>query len=238
MARGKKTDTEKTAAANTKDLSRFDFDDEADGQAGTPPGSKYETPLVSKAGKKRTYRETEEADEPEPGDFNNELHRMLGCFGAVINSEMSKRKKLEQLTQNSLKKGHVKVDEVLIRQQNERQRLHEEYDKQVSNVLQQLETDLEKTKEQEEKIQNVFRQQLKLTQQSRIIQSQRLKTIRQLHEEYIKGLEKVETDHQSQAAKVQAELKKEMALLQKKALMDTQKQTMDTFKKSLQNMLF
>ncbi|XP_013389268.1 synaptonemal complex protein 3-like [Lingula anatina] len=151
---------------------------------------------------------------------------------------MSKRKKLEQLTQNSLKKGHVKVDEVLIRQQNERQRLHEEYDKQVSNVLQQLETDLEKTKEQEEKIQNVFRQQLKLTQQSRIIQSQRLKTIRQLHEEYIKGLEKVETDHQSQAAKVQAELKKEMALLQKKALMDTQKQTMDTFKKSLQNMLF
>ena len=37
-------------------------------------------------------------------------------------------------------------------------------------------------------IQNLFRQQQKLFQQSRVVQAQRLKTIRQLHEQYTKVL--------------------------------------------------
>ena len=35
-------------------------------------------------------------------------------------------------------------------------------------------------------MQNLFRQQQKLFQQSRVVQAQRLKTIRQLHEQYTK----------------------------------------------------
>ena len=67
-----------------------------------------------------------------------------------------------------------------------RQRLGDEYKKQVEGVLSQWETDVEKSKDSEEKMQTLLKQQQKLFQQQRIVQAQRLKTIKQLHEQYMK----------------------------------------------------
>ena len=67
-----------------------------------------------------------------------------------------------------------------------RQRLGEEYKKQVLAVLTQWESDVDKSTESEEKLQTLFKQQQKVFQQQRIVQSQRLKTIKQLHEQYMK----------------------------------------------------
>jgi len=53
-------------------------------------------------------------------------------------------------------------------------------------VLSQWETDVEKSKDSEEKMQTLLKQQQKLFQQQRIVQAQRLKTIKQLHEQYMK----------------------------------------------------
>ena len=46
--------------------------------------------------------------------------------------------------------------------------------------------DVEKSKELEEKLHKMLKEQQKLFQQQRIVQSQRLKTIKQLHEQYMK----------------------------------------------------
>ncbi len=62
----------------------------------------------------------------------------------------------------------------------------EEYKKQSLSVLAQWEADLEKTKAEEEKLQNYLKQQQKVFQQQRIAQTQRLKTIKKLHEQYTK----------------------------------------------------
>lgn len=70
-------------------------------------------------------------------------------------------------------------------------------------------------------MQNLFRQQQKVFQQSRIVQSQRLKTIRQLYEQFIKSMEDLEKNHENLLTGAQNELKKEMALLQKKIMMET-----------------
>ncbi len=67
-----------------------------------------------------------------------------------------------------------------------RQHLGQEYKKQVLAVLSQWESDVQKSKEAEEKLQNMFKQQHKLFQQQRIVQSQRLKTIKQLHDQFTK----------------------------------------------------
>ena len=67
-----------------------------------------------------------------------------------------------------------------------RRRLGDEYQKQVLAVLSQWESDVQKSKDSEEKLQTMFKQQQKLFQQQRIVQSQRLKTIKQLHEQYTK----------------------------------------------------
>ena len=70
-------------------------------------------------------------------------------------------------------------------------------------------------------LKNYLRQQQKSLQQQRVVQSQRIKALRQLHEQYSKSYHDLEMVHQSQQTTIQGELKKELALLQKKMLMDT-----------------
>ncbi|CAG5134932.1 unnamed protein product [Candidula unifasciata] len=195
-----------------------------------------ETPLVipAAAGKKRI------ADvDYDPNDFSHEMQKMLEGFGADISKTLSnKRKRMEQLTQASLKNTNKKLEEVWKTQQQARNKLQDEFSKQVNSVYQQWELDIDKIKEQEEKLNTLFKQQQKLFQQSRIVQCQRLKTVKELCEQFIKGLEELESNRQSQQASLQAELKKEMQLLQKRILMDTQQQEMANMRKSLHSMLF
>ncbi|ESO97668.1 hypothetical protein LOTGIDRAFT_152756 [Lottia gigantea] len=195
-----------------------------------------ETPIVSRGKKRQAPTEDEENT---GGDFGHEMQKMLECFGADISKTLiSKRKRLEQLTHSTLKSTNKRVEDIWRAQQLERVKLQEEYCKQVGSVFSQWEVDIEKTKEQEEKLTVLFKQQQKLFQQSRIVQGQRLKTIRQLQEQFSKGMDELDKCHISQQSNVQSELKKEMALLQKKILMDTQQQEMANVRKSLQTMLF
>lgn len=178
-------------------------------------------------------------NEGEVKDFSSEMQKMLECFGADISKTLTaKRKRLEAYTQNSLKTSNRKVEEFWKNQHADRKKLTDEFKQQIMSFLTQWETDVEKSKEQEDKLQNLFKQQQKLFQQTRIVQTQRLKTIHQLHERFIKEMEDLEKVHMEQQNNVHAELRKEMILLQKKILLDTQQQEMMNVRKSLQTMLF
>nr|XP_011448015.2 synaptonemal complex protein 3 [Crassostrea gigas] len=212
---------------------KLNLDNDEPGTDNSPTSSplRGETPLVPRQGKKR---ENENCDE-----FSSEMQKMLECFGADISKTLvNKRKRLEQYTQNSLKSSTKKVEDIWKMQQTERQKLQDEYVRQVGTVFQQWESDLEKAKEQEEKLNQMFKQQQKMFQQARVVQSQRLKTIKQLHDQFTKGIDELERCHHDQQSSVQSELKKEMSLLQKRILMDTQQQEMANVRKSLQTMLF
>ncbi|MBN3303347.1 SYCP3 protein, partial [Amia calva] len=163
---------------------------------------------------------------------------MLVGFGADISKALhAKRKRLEGYTKSSVKSSNLKIEQIWKSQQNERNKLNEDYRKQFSTVFNQWEGDVQKTKDQEEKLANLFRQQQKLFQQMRAAQGQRLKTIRQLMEQFMKSLEELENSHSAEHSTVQNELRKEMAIFQKKILMDTQKQEMASVRNSLQSML-
>ncbi|XP_018111840.1 synaptonemal complex protein 3 isoform X2 [Xenopus laevis] len=151
---------------------------------------------------------------------------------------LAKRKRLETYTKASLKTSNMKIEQVWKTQQEDRQKLSNEYSQQFLDLFQQWEVDVQKAEEQEEKLTNMFRQQQKLFQQARIVQSQRLKTIKQLHEQFLKSVSDLEKTHENHLSGAQNELKKEMALLQKKIMMDTQQQEMASVRKSLQSMLF
>ena len=69
--------------------------------------------------------------------------------------------------------------------------------------------------------QNLLRQQHKSTQQHRVILTQRVKALKQLHEQYNKSLADLDKVHEDQHTNAQGEIKKELAQLQKKMLMDT-----------------
>ncbi|KAF1433368.1 Synaptonemal complex protein 3, partial [Spheniscus magellanicus] len=167
------------------------------------------------------------------------IQNMLERFGADINKALlAKRKRLEMYTKASLKTSNQKIEHVWKTQQEQRQKLNHEFSQQFLTLFQQWDVDVQKAEEQEEKLANMFRQQQKVFQQARIVQSQRLKTIKQLYEQFLKSMEELEKNNENLLAGAQSELRKEMAMLQKKIMMDTQQQEMATVRKSLQSMLF
>eukprot|EP00794_Sanderia_malayensis_P018302 gene18302-20125_t len=168
----------------------------------------------------------------------NEMKNVLDSFGADISRTLTaKRKRLQSFTQASLKSSNRRYDEILKSQQHERKNLSEEFSKQNSAVFSQWENDLTKAKENEEKLEGLIRQQQKSLQQQRVIQTQRIKALKQLHDQYLKSLHDLEKVHHHQQNNIQGELKKELALLQKKMLMDTQQEEISNVRKSLQTML-
>ncbi|KAL7885589.1 hypothetical protein AOLI_G00058840 [Acnodon oligacanthus] len=240
MASSGRKQTKKTKSAeDATDLQAFDFniEEEKKGLSGSDDEAREETPIVGKLGKKRSASSFEENDLGV--GVGNEVQSMLEKFGADISKAMqAKRKRLEAFTKSSLKGSNQKIEQLWKTQHNQRQKLTQEYSQQVFSVLQQWETDVQKSEEQEEKLNNLFRQQQKLFQQARVVQSQKLKTIKELYEQFVKNMEEMEKSHEAFLQGAQMELKKEMALLQKKIMMDTQQQEMATVRKSLQSMLF
>ncbi|XP_077121727.1 synaptonemal complex protein 3 [Ranitomeya variabilis] len=192
--------------------------------------------LIDKHGKKRPAQVMNQgiAD-----DVGGEVQNMLERFGADISKALlAKRKRLEMYTKASLKTSNQKIENVWKTQQDQRQKMNDEYSQQFKTLFQQWEDDVQKAEEQEEKVTNMFRQQQKLFQQARIVQNQRLKAIKQLYEQFLKSMHELEKNNGNLLTSAQNELKKEMAMLQKKILMDTQQQEMASVRKSLQSMLF
>ncbi|XP_030639506.1 synaptonemal complex protein 3-like [Chanos chanos] len=239
-ATGRKQNKKTKQMADSTDFKAFDFDVEAEdkkGLSGSEDEARQETPIVEKSTKKRPANSFENDDLHL--SVGNEVQTMLERFGADISKTMqAKRKRLETLTKNSLKGSTQKIEQLWKSQYCQREKLIQDYSQQVFSVLQQWETDAQKSDEQEEKLNNLFRQQQKLFQQARVVQKQKLKTVKDLYDQFIKSMEELEKSHEAFIQGAQVELKKEMALLQKKILMDTQQQEMATVRKSLQSMLF
>nr|DBA30972.1 TPA: hypothetical protein GDO54_006892 [Pyxicephalus adspersus] len=170
---------------------------------------------------------------------SGEVQNMLKRFGADISKALlAKRKRLEMYTKSSLKTSNQKIEHVWKTQQEQRLKLNNEYSQQFQALFEQWEADVHKTEEQEEKLTNMFRQQQKVFQQARVVQNHRLKTIKQLYEQFLKNMQDLEKNQENLLSSAQNELRKEMAMLQKKILMDTQQQEMASVRKSLQSMLF
>ncbi|XP_052021733.1 synaptonemal complex protein 3 [Apodemus sylvaticus] len=210
----------------------FDFEKEDKDLSGSEEDVGDEkTAVIDKHGKKRSAGIIE--------DVGGEVQNMLEKFGADINKALlAKRKRIEMYTKASFKASNQKIEQIWKTQQEEIQKLNNEYSQQLMSMLQQWELEMQKFEEQGEKLTNLFRQQQKNFQQSRIVQSQRMKAIKQIHEQFIKNLEDVEKANDNLFTGTQSELKKEMAMLQKKVMMETQQQEMANVRKSLQSMLF
>ncbi|XP_073507609.1 synaptonemal complex protein 3 isoform X1 [Phyllobates terribilis] len=204
---------------------------------------------IDKHGKKRPAQVMNQGDAEDMGGTLRGLlakrlasHRRLLTV-TVLTADISKallakRKRLEMYTKASLKTSNQKIENVWKTQQDQRQKMSDEYSQQFKTLFQQWEDDMQKAEEQEEKVTNMFRQQQKLFQQARIVQNQRLKAIKQLYEQFVKSMHELEKNNENLLTSAQNELKKEMGMLQKKILMDTQQQEMASVRKSLQSMLF
>uniref|UniRef100_A0A3Q4GF46 Synaptonemal complex protein 3 n=1 Tax=Neolamprologus brichardi TaxID=32507 RepID=A0A3Q4GF46_NEOBR len=98
----------------------------------------------------------------------------------------AKKKRLECLTKNYMKGSQHKLEQLWNNYHSQRQKMTQQYSQQVSSALQQWETEAQRAEEQEEKLNNLFRQQQKVLQQARVVQNQKLKTVRELYEQFVK----------------------------------------------------
>ncbi|XP_008054694.1 synaptonemal complex protein 3 [Carlito syrichta] len=209
----------------------FEAAEREDSRASDEDVPEGKSPVIEKHGKKRPAGIVE--------DMGGEVQNILQRFGADINKAiLAKKKRLEMYAKASVKTSNQKIEYLWKTQKEQRQKLYQDYYQQFLTLFQQWDTDIQKTQEQEEKLINIFRQQQKIFQQSRIVQSQRLKTIRQLYERFLKSIEELEKNHDNLLTGAQDELKKEMAMLQKKIMMETQQQEMAIVRKSLHSVLF
>ncbi|TSK28084.1 Synaptonemal complex protein 3 [Bagarius yarrelli] len=219
---GRKQNKKSKQTEESSHLQAFDFniEDEKKHLSGSEDEARAETPIIDKSGKKRSASTFEENDLIV--GVGNEVQTMLEKFGADINKAMqAKRKRLESFTKISLKGSTQKIEQLWKTQYGQRQKLTQEYSQQMLSVLRQWETDVQKSTEQEEKLNNMFQQQQKLFQQARVVQSHKIKTIKDLYDHFIKNMEEMEKSHEAFLQGAQMELKKEMALLHKKIMMDT-----------------
>ncbi|GAA6101346.1 synaptonemal complex protein 3 [Tachysurus ichikawai] len=236
---GRKQNKKSKQSEESSHLQAFDFNIEGEkkGLSGSEDEAREEMSIVDKSGKKRPASTFEENGLIV--GVGNEVQTMLEKFGADISKAMqAKRKRLEAFTKSSLKGSNQKIEQLWKTQHGQRQKLTQEYSQEMLSVLRQWETDVKKSEEQEEKLNNLFQQQQKFFQQARVVQSQKIKHIKELYEQFVKNMEEMEKSHEAFLQGAQMELKKEMALLQKKIMMDTQQQEMATVRKSLQSMLF
>ncbi|KAJ8373271.1 hypothetical protein AAFF_G00266820 [Aldrovandia affinis] len=198
--------------------------------------SKGHLPVETVGGRKRPSIN----DSLDLGDISEgaDVSTMLGRFSADVNNAfIAKRKRLEMFTKSTLKSSHQMIEQAWKRQQNDRNKMTENYSSQFNAVFDQWDTDVQKSKDQEEKLANLFGQQQRMLQHMRTAQGQRLKSVKQLLDQYTQGLQELEKTHYEHHTTFQTQLRQEMILLQNKILADTQQQGIATMRKSLQSVL-
>ncbi|GFT00855.1 synaptonemal complex protein 3 [Nephila pilipes] len=171
----------KRPAASTNGVSNNDSlpsEDEMDEIPRSPNGSESDS-------KKSLIDIDGESDYPQ--DFSGGMSKLLERFSSDLNKTMlAKRRKLEQFTQESTRSTTRKVLETNKIQSVERRKLIEQFQNQMNAVIHQSETEVEKLKDAEEKLQKVLVQQQKHQQSIRIAHGQRLKALKNLSEEFCK----------------------------------------------------
>uniref|UniRef100_A0AAZ3RRH3 XLR/SYCP3/FAM9 domain-containing protein n=1 Tax=Oncorhynchus tshawytscha TaxID=74940 RepID=A0AAZ3RRH3_ONCTS len=131
-------------------------------------------------GRKHMSEPDDDIDITKGGD----MMTMLDRFGADINKAfLAKRKRLKTSTKSSVKTSHQKIEQLWRVQQRDRSKVTEDYCTQFNAVFSQWDTDVQKSKDNEEKLLSMFQHPQKMFQHKRA--SQRLKTLKQLLEQYI-----------------------------------------------------
>nr|XP_035937911.1 synaptonemal complex protein 3-like isoform X2 [Halichoerus grypus] len=172
-------------------------------------------------------------------DVGNELQNMLERFeGDIRNLFHEKRKRCMMDTRASVKNINQKIERVWKAQEEQRQKLYHEYCQQFLTLLREWNIDVQRAKEEEEKLANILQQQQEVLQHSRTVQSQRMQAIKGLYEQFLESVEDLEKNQENFLTGEQSELRKEMAMLQKHLMMEHQQQEVAVFQKSLHSPLF
>jgi len=167
-----------------------------------------------------------------------EMASLINTFGADVSKSLhSKRKRFQQFTATSIKASSSKYEDVFTHQDNERERIIDEYGKELNDIFSAWELDLQKSREANEELENIVKQLQRSLHHQQVVQTERLKNLKSLHEHYINTSKDLAKMHKDQHINIHTELRKELSTLQKKMLEDARQDELSSVRKSLQTML-
>ncbi|XP_031229661.1 synaptonemal complex protein 3-like [Mastomys coucha] len=147
---------------------------------------------------------------------------ILGKIAGDINRALSaKKQRMETNARQSFEGVEQKMKEVWNSHEDAMAQLNEETAQAFAKLFEQWNEDFKKFREKHEKLVNDFKQQEKVFQKSRFIQNQRLRTIKQVHEDFLKNLEDLEKRNDVLLTGTQSELKEEINKLRRKVLTES-----------------
>ncbi|XP_069894973.1 synaptonemal complex protein 3-like [Dipodomys merriami] len=121
-------------------------------------------------------------DEP---DARAELQNMLAKFQENIYDLVSQKTKGVKMKVNaSMKTIQDKIENTLRSQNEERQKLYEEYSVEFANLTELLKQDMEKVKEEGRKLASIFEQQIKTFQNSQNLHNKYMEAFEELYKQY------------------------------------------------------
>lgn len=170
-------------------------------------------------------------------DVGEKVEALLGRVSVDINRALTaKRQRLETNTK-SLEGIDQNMKQVWNSQEDAVAKLNGESAQAFTNLFQQWDLDFQKVQEKYVKLMNDFQQEEKAFEQCRLVQSKRLKTIKQIHEQFIKNLEDVEKKNDCLLMDMQNELEEEMNKLQKKIMKESHQQEMASLQQTFQSVM-
>ncbi|CAK7313461.1 Synaptonemal complex protein 3 [Vulpes lagopus] len=140
-------------------------------------------------------------------------------------------------TKASVESINQKIECVWKTQEEQRQELHHEYSQEFLTLFQELDIDIQKTKEEEEKLTNIFRLQQELLQHSKTVESQRMQAFEELREQFSKDMRDLDINQDNFLTGEQSTLGKEMSMWQKQLVMEYQRQQAALLRESLRFLL-
>jgi len=228
-------DKRKQSAKSSKSCA-FDYCESAEKSLGPPadeipPKSKKRSPSPDPSS-------ANESDTEAPLTNEKEMSSLLNSFGADVSKTLdAKRKRLASFTSATMKTSNKRYDDLFVFQQNQTEKILHEYGRHVTDVFSQWDSDMQKAKDADDKVEGIIKQLQKSLQQQRVIQNQRLLSLKDLHGEFMKTSTELAKLHKDQQANIHVELRKELSALQKKMMNDARQEEMLNVRKSLQSML-
>ncbi|XP_060230701.1 synaptonemal complex protein 3-like [Meriones unguiculatus] len=149
--------------------------------------------------------------------YKHEVKNKLEKIGAHLSSDVVENKtRMQSYIKSVVKDCNRNIREHWKVHQEEMREFKIEYTEQIITVFKQWDSDIMQVEDEENEINGIFNHQQKTFQQTRMLQADSLKTLKQADDEFLKTWEDLEKNYSNVLNSIHNEFQKQKTLLQRK----------------------
>ncbi|XP_055462694.1 synaptonemal complex protein 3-like [Psammomys obesus] len=151
------------------------------------------------------------------GDTGHEVRNKLEKIGAQLNSDLVENKtRMQSYIKSVVKDCNRNIKEHWKAHQEEMREFKIEYTEQVITVFKQWDSDIKQVEDQENELTGSFNHEERIFQQTRMLQTDNLKALKQADDKFLKDLQNLEKNYSNVLKSIHNEFQKQKTVLQGK----------------------